>query len=497
MKSPTLRTQLVLAAGLVQLYSLGVGASYWLQDRAHQRLERSLQEGLTVLSSLPKLRDNLRALDQAGDQYLLTGQEPWLDRREETLARVRADLAGLSEGLESGDAGIAAEADARLTAYLAERAPWISRRRSGRLPAAEAAAAARRSDELDAAIEALDRLKDINVEELRVRRLDVERAARTTLGLILLAGAAAAGFVAWLLSRTLIGPVAALRRRAHGWTLGTPWDFPPLDAAGPEVADLELSIGEMARRLNAQFEKEAELGRLKGRLVSMASHEFNNALSVLGGTEYLLRQTETPAPAGRRAEYYDIIEANLKSLSLATSNLLDLGRLESGKLSVQPRQADLRRVLADAARALRLLSERKRLDLAIEVPEGAPPALGDPEALVLVAVNLLGNAIKYTPEGGKVRAGAESKDGAVRVYVRDSGIGIKPEDRARVMQGHRTEEGKKAATGFGVGLTLVSSVLEAHGSALAIDDAPGGGTEVSFILPRWQGPTKSDELVGD
>lgn len=495
MRSPTLRTQLVLAAGLVQLYSLGVGASYWLQDRAHQRLEHSLQEGLTVLSSLPRLRDNLRALDQAGDQYLLTGQDSWLERREELLGRVRADLSSLSEGLAPGDGGLAAEADVKLTAYLAERGPWISRRRSGRLRADEAALAARRSDELEAAIEPLNRLKDVNVDELKARRLEVDRAARLTLGLILLAGAAAAGFVAWLLSRTLIGPVAALRRRAHGWTLGTPWEYAPLPQAGPEVADLETSIADMARRLNAQYEKEAELGRLKGRLVSMASHEFNNALSVLGGTEYLLRQTETPPPKGKRAEYYDIIEANLRALSLATSNLLDLGRLESGKLSVQPRRADLARVLGDAARALRPLSERKRLDLAVEVAPDAPPALGDPEALLLVAVNLLGNAIKYTPEGGTVRAGTEAAGEGVRVYVRDSGIGIKPEDRERVVQGHRTEEGRKAASGFGVGLTLVSTVLEAHGATLTISGEPGQGSEFSFILPRWQAPAASDELL--
>jgi signal transduction histidine kinase len=162
---------------------------------------------------------------------------------------------------------------------------------------------------------------------------------------------------------------------------------------------------------------------------------------------------------------------------------------------VQPRRADLARVLGDAARALRPLSERKRLDLAVEVPADAPPALGDPEALLLVAVNLLGNAIKYTPEGGTVRAGAEASGDGVRVYVRDSGIGIKPEDRERVVQGHRTEEGKKAAAGFGVGLTLVSTVLEAHGTSLTISGEPGKGSEFSFTLPRWVAPAASDELV--
>ncbi len=497
MKPLTLRTQLVMAAGLIQLYSLGVGGSFWIQQRAHARLEGSFQEGLAVLSSLPRLRDRLRALDQAGDQYLLTGQPSWLDSREEALGQVRAILEGLSSALrDPRDAGLAAEADRRLTAYLSERAPWITRRRTGRLSPGEAARAARGSGGLESVIEPLTALKDVNVADLARLREETEAASRRTLWLILLAGAGAAGFVAWFLARTLTGPVAALRERARGWTLGKPWDFPPPAGAGPEVADLQETMGEMARRLNAQFEKEAELGKLKGRLVSMASHEFNNALSILGGTLYLLRQTESAPPTARREEYYTVMETNLRGLALATSNLLDLGRLESGRFAVRPQRADLGRVFAQAEQALRPLVERKRLEFSLEVAPGVPPAHADPEALVLVAMNLLGNAVKYTPEGGRVSAGVEeAADGRLRVYVRDSGIGIAPEDRERVLQGFRTEEGSKFAKGFGVGLTLVSSVLEAHDSRIAISGAPGRGTEFSFTLPRWDGRAAGDELV--
>ncbi|MEQ1919903.1 MAG: CHASE3 domain-containing protein, partial [Elusimicrobiota bacterium] len=245
MKTPNLRTQLVLVSGLVWVYSLGVGASYWRQSRAHTRLEASFHQGLTVLSSLPRLRDELRRVDQNGDQYLLSGQPSWLERREESLEQVRTLLRELDASVsDERDRATIAEADRRLTSYLAERSPWISRRRAGRLSPADAARATRRVSELDAVAEPLNELKNVNIADLQARRLEADEASRAALWLILLAGAFAAAFVAVLLSRALIGPVAALRENARKWTLGKPWNFPPPSGAGPEVSDLHDTMGE-------------------------------------------------------------------------------------------------------------------------------------------------------------------------------------------------------------------------------------------------------------
>ncbi|MEQ1920495.1 MAG: ATP-binding protein, partial [Elusimicrobiota bacterium] len=155
---------------------------------------------------------------------------------------------------------------------------------------------------------------------------------------------------------------------------------------------------------------------------------------------------------------------------------------------VRPHRADLGRVLAGAAKALQPLYERKGLHFTLELPAATPAAKADPEALVMVATNLVGNAVKYTPEGGKVTAGVSVEhDGRLRVYVSDTGIGIAPEDREAILSGHRTEEGRQAATGFGVGLMLVKKILDAHGAALEIEGSPGQGSRFSFVLPRWDG----------
>jgi signal transduction histidine kinase len=488
-KTPNLRSQLVVVAGLFLLYSAGVGASFWLESRAHARLEAQFHESLTVLSDLPNLRDRLRRVDQTTGQYLLTGQRAWLDRRDEALDEIRAVERGLSEVLSApGERAGIDEMDRRLTSYRAESNQWVSRRRAGRLTPAEAARAARLGSGLETAAAPLTQLGAAHVAQLRERREELARTSRVTVILIVLAGAGAAVFVALFLSYYLTGPVSELRAHARAWKLGRAWDYEPRSAS-PEVADLATAMSEMAGRLNLQFESEAELGRLKGSLVSMTSHEFNNALSILGGIMNLLRTTEPSAPTGRRAEYYAMVEANLRSLALAVSNLLDMGRMEDGRFAVHPRRAELGRVLSDAATALKPLSDRKKLEFVLDLAPDAPAALADPEALVLVATNLLGNAIKYTPENGRVTAALTIEpDGRLRVSVSDSGIGIAPEDRERILLGHRTEAGRKAAKGFGVGLTIVKRVLDAHGTALEIDGAPGKGSRFSFVLPRWTAP---------
>ncbi len=496
MTAPRHRSQLAAVAGLFLLYGGGSGAAFLLQNRGHARLEAQFHESLAVLSTLPRLRDRLQRVDQATGRYLLTGQRSWIDRRDEALEEARAYQRELSDALDGAEERAWLDAmDKSLTGYLAESSQWMSRRRAGRLSPADAARAARLGRGLATAAEPLSELGERKAAQLRDRRVELERASRRTMELILLAGAGAAAAAALFLSRFMTGPVAALREQARGWTLGRPWDF-ATPGASPEVADLSKTMREMAERLNEQFAREAELGRLKGSLVSMASHEFNNALSVLGGTTNLLKVTEASIPSGTRANYYEVIETNLRALALAVSSLLDLGRLEDGRFAVHPRRAELRRVLVDAAKALRPLYEHKGQTFTLDVPSEMVPARADPEALLMVATNLLGNAIKYTPDGGRISAGvALDPDGRPRVFVSDSGIGVAPEDRKRILEGHRTAEGRKAAPGFGVGLTLVKRVLDAHGTALEIDGAPGQGSRFSFVLPRWDGPSETDLFV--
>lgn len=488
----TLRSQLAFVAGLFIFYAGGVGFEFRVRARAHERLESQLHRSLAVLTNLPRLRDQLRRVDQATGQYLLSGNRVSLDRRDEAVDQIRKLEQDLSPIMNNPSESALLDAmDQRLTSYLAQTSPLVSRRRAGRLSGPDAARAARGRG-LEAAVEPLSTLGSENATKLRARGAELEAVSDFTSLVIFGVGALTALIIALFLSVYLTGPVIALRDHAREWTLGQDWKFPkPL--ASPEVADLADAMSEMAQRLNAQFAREAEFGKLKGSLVSMASHEFNNVLSVLSGAANLLRATENPPPTGRRAEYYVVIESNLRALALATSNLLDLGRVEDGKFAVRPRRCEPGESLMAAAQALKPVYEKKNIAFELDAPASLPPVSADPEALNLISTNLIGNAVKYTPEGGRVRAGVmPAPQGGLQVYVEDTGIGIAAKDVEWILTGHRTEEGKKAASGFGVGLVLVQRLLEAHNVKLDLESTPGKGSRFSFILPAWTKPTSAD-----
>ena len=487
MKTLPLRAQLVVVIVLVQLYSVGVGLSYWIQTRAYVSLDESSRRELAALARLPRLRDRLRRLDSTTDKYLLMGDVSWLRERLGTLREVHTltqDLSGLLSDERERD--IFKQMERQLTSYLSQQSQWISRKQAGRLSTSEAARIVRREPVLDRVTQSLITMKDANLSALDDRRLAMRRASRLTLLLILATGLAAAGVIVFFLSRYLVGPIRVLQRYALSWSLGREWKAaqPP---ASPEMTDLFNAMKDMAGHLNKQYEKEQDLVKFKTGLVSMVSHEFNNALGVLNVVSVLLEETEPAGGIAKRGTYYTMLKSNIRALSLTADNLLNMGRLETGRFAINRRMTDIAPVLRETIERLGILSERKGIQVTLALPETPISVNADPEALALVATNLLGNAIKYTPEKGSITIGLRrdpSAPGQICVYFQDSGIGISREEQERIFSPYyRTESGKKAAKGFGVGLALATSVIESHGSALKVESEPGQGSTFSFNLP--------------
>ena len=484
-----LRTQLLLVVAFVELFAIGMGLSYLLQAHAQERLERSFQEDLVTLTKLPQLRDSLRSLDDATDHYLVSGDRKSLERRQRALADLRATVADLDSVLKTrADDRPLFDLERHISRYVAQQEQWTAQKQSGRLPPADAARIASLSTPFEEIAGGITDLKQVSVEHLNRRREVVRRAARFGLLLVLLTGLVSSVLLGVFLSRHMIAPILGLETKARTWQLGEPWEFDAAEA-GPEVASLVRCMREMTDRLNLQFRREKELGEIKTNLVSTISHEFNNAMTIIVGVTSLLEDSDGE-PAERRKRYYGMITDNVKALTLACSNLINMGRLESGRFALNLRRVELPPLLQDIARRLEVLSMRKSLAVAVEFPDAPLPALGDPESLTLVVTNLLSNAIKYTPDGGRVTLGlCRAPDGAdeVEVFCRDTGIGISPEDKERIVAGYyRTETGRKTAKGFGVGLALANSLVQAHGSRLEIDSATGKGSTFSFRLPLWR-----------
>lgn len=226
--------------------------------------------------------------------------------------------------------------------------------------------------------------------------------------------------------------------------------------------------------------------KLKSDMLAFTSHELNNSIAAVSMAVFLLR--ENSADAGMRGAVLSSVERAISQMRISVGNFLDGARLDSGRFSVVRRSCHLRTVVAECLDAIRPVAEHKGVTLLSDFPTELVPLNADPDVLSVVVANLVSNAVKYTPAGGRAVISLEPGRPAadlVTVSVRDSGIGMSEADLAKVLAGnYRTEAGMAAAKGHGIGLSIVRRLLEAHGTRLEVRSAPGEGTTVSFTLPR-------------
>jgi len=496
MSVKTLRARLTLLLAMaMSMATLLSSIAYLSNSRAEDRLAKAFAEELAHLTELPAHRGRLRQVDLTTDNYLLTLDPEWLSKRQAAITLFEDSHIRLGKMIhDPKETKTWEEILPQFRRYVALQEKIIARAKAGTLTSSRAVAATIANEDVDALIEKMSLFGKLSFYQIDTRRRAARETALATFFLVLAFGLSGSVLVAAATARIIIDPLLKLRQEAAQWRLGEPWIL-EMDGQSPELQSLLESFRSMAAKLNEQYEQERQAGRLKSQLVSGVSHEFNNALTIIH-TAHALLQESSPASA-ETAEWHEMLTANIKALSGMATNLLNLGRLESGKFSLEVHRVQLPGVLKSSFERLGMLGRRKKQDLRLEIAEDLPAVTADPDALSLVVANLLTNAFKYTHEGGLVALGAEVKpDGRVEVFVRDTGIGIAPEEREKIFSGYyRTEEGKRAAKGFGVGLTLTRMILEAHGTHLELESAPGKGSKFSFALPPHD-PKAPSDFVG-
>lgn len=238
--------------------------------------------------------------------------------------------------------------------------------------------------------------------------------------------------------------------------------------------------------IRRMLKRERENSRLKSDMVSMVSHEFNNSLITINLLSSLLQEHEGEPFAGERRKLYEMLDNTSRGLSQLIKNFLNKARLDAGRFSLDVRPTALREIVTGAVEAVRPLCDAKNISIAASFPEEVIPVSCDPDAIALVVNNLIGNAIKYTPQGGSVTVRVAAKEGApgrVLVSVADTGIGVEKKDLKAIFSGfYRSDSGKLSAKGFGLGLKVAQDLLEAHGSRITLESAPGKGSTFSFEL---------------
>lgn len=483
MRNLSLTTKMILSLSLAGLFGLGVALSYYFQNKTQNRIEAAFRQDLAIVAKLSKLRGQLRSNYYLVSLYLNTGSPKWLKSVESSEQTIQALLA------ETGRMMTFSERKETLNdlhmligRHLAEEQKLMDYRRSGRLGAIPDKLARERKEKYDSMVDVLGFLSDIDTTEIERWRAQTEMKNLTAIFVLLCTGIAGCGILGIVLYFYIIKPVLEFQANAQRWSLGADWQYQKTFAS-PEIQSLNALMKDVTDRLNREYRNKCDLADFKTQLVSMVGHEFNNSLSIISTARALLKERD--GKAEENAELYRIIEGHSDILGVSIKNLLNLGRLESGKLAVSRQKIAINQIIQRSVGLLELLWQEKQVAVHLVLPHEPVVVLGDQSALSLVISNLVSNAVKYTPKGGSVEVGLRTlKESAeAEIYVKDTGIGIAPEDRDKVLSGfYRASNSRHMAKGFGVGLMLVSMILEGHDSSLEVDSELGKGSRFSFRL---------------
>jgi PAS domain S-box-containing protein len=227
-----------------------------------------------------------------------------------------------------------------------------------------------------------------------------------------------------------------------------------------------------------------EVERLKDDFFSMATHELRTPLTSITMSSGLLAEL-LATHGGRVGELARLVAENAQRMRTLVDDLLDLSRLEHGRLVLHRREFDLGTVARHVADQLEPLAERKGQQLTVDIPPIRTEVQADSSRIEQVLLNLLGNAIKYTPAEGVVRVVLTPQEGQAQVTVQDSGPGVPSEEREHIFERfYRTQQHEvDRTTGTGLGLPIARMLVELHGGRLWYEDAPGGGSRFCFTLP--------------
>ena len=232
------------------------------------------------------------------------------------------------------------------------------------------------------------------------------------------------------------------------------------------------------RNAEAQHARELRLDLLSG-----VSHDLKNPLGVIESLADLLLDGSAGDLNSQQADLTRRIRASTRQVITLSQNLIDAERIEAGRLMVMPRRASLSKVVDDALVVARSASAIKGVALQYQVEPDLPLLVLDTVQMERVIANLLGNAIKFTPAGGRVRLNARRQRHTVLLSVADDGPGIPPEELPRLSERHFRGTRTRGIDGAGLGLFIVRAVVEAHGGTMRIDSSVGEGTAVTVSLP--------------
>ncbi len=256
-----------------------------------------------------------------------------------------------------------------------------------------------------------------------------------------------------------------------------------------ELEDLSRMLERKVQQRTAELEEAnrrlTELDRLKSDFVSTVSHELRTPLTSIRSLSESLLAAGGDIPRETQEQFLAIITQESQRLSRMINQLLDLSRIEAGKVEWRMEPLDLAEVVAQAVRTNRALFDGKQIALAIQLARAPIPVVADRDKIIQVLTNLLSNAAKFTPSGGRVAVRAFLKDAQAVVEVKDTGLGIPPDQLETIFERFRQVGDTLTAKpeGAGLGLPISREIVQHHGGWLTARSTPGRGSTFRMTLP--------------
>ncbi len=267
--------------------------------------------------------------------------------------------------------------------------------------------------------------------------------------------------------------------------------IPMVLGAGRDKALLTILV-DITEEKSVQQDLRAALGlaeeanQAKTQFLATMSHELRTPLNaIIGFSEILHRQYFGPPGQGKYREYAKDIHSSASYLLSLVEDLLDISAIEAGGAVHEPAIVAVGEIAEDCADAARVRAYEKDIEIDVVLADALPPAFADARAVKQVFLNLLVNAIKFTPASGQIHIAVEQAEDMVVASVADNGPGIPPDLADRLLEpfAKRTKDPFTTEKGWGLGLSISKSLIEMQGGTIGIESVPGVGTKVSFTLP--------------
>lgn len=300
----------------------------------------------------------------------------------------------------------------------------------------------------------------------------------------------------WRPAYWLDGMVKALTAVASVVTGILLWPLIPKALALPSPAQLRAAYNELEEK-NRLVERAS---RMKSEFLANMSHELRTPLNGIIGFTELMHDGKLGAVAENHKEYLGDILSSAKHLLGLINDILDLAKVETGKIIIRPEPVKLSRIVSEVRDILRAIAVRKQVAIKIEIDPAVEDVVLDPGKLKQVLYNYLSNALKFTGDNGRIMVRTTAEPGnCIRIEVEDDGIGIRTEDMDRLFVEFQQLDSTTAKKypGTGLGLALTKKIVEAQGGKVGVHSEYGCGSTFYAILPRFAAPEQQDAGNGE